>query len=113
MQNIQEWDCKKLQNAFGSGITNPDQVCAAVHKKYNAVHAVIVRPNEFNDQNEPFIKNTLCRNADNYHKDRAHNISCYSSVQSERSQSDWFVHFQRTAFSECYYNLTNSMKGVH
>lgn len=64
----EEWDCKKLQNAFGSGITNPDLVCAAVHQKYSAVHAVIVRPNEFNDQNEPFIKNTLCRNANNYHK---------------------------------------------
>jgi len=64
----EEWDCKKLQNAFGSGITNPEQVCAAVHKKYNAVHAVVVRPNEFNDQNEPFIKNTLCRNSNNYHK---------------------------------------------
>jgi len=56
----EEWDVKKLQNAFGSGNATADSVCAAVHKAYSQLFAVVVRPNRFNDQNEDFIKNQLC-----------------------------------------------------
>jgi hypothetical protein len=65
----EEWDVKKLQNAFGSGNATADSVCAAVHKAYSQLFAVIVRPNRFNDQNEDFIKKQLCNgNSGNYIK---------------------------------------------
>jgi len=64
----EEWDCKHLENAFGSGKATPESVCKAVHSAFNAVHAVIVRPNKFNDQNEDFICKELTKTKSNYHK---------------------------------------------
>jgi hypothetical protein len=64
----EEWDCKHLENAFGSGKATPESVCKAVHSTYNAVHAVVVRPNKFNDQNEDFICKELTKTKSNYHK---------------------------------------------
>jgi len=65
----EEWDVKKLQNAFGSGNATADSVCEAVHKAYSQLFAVVVRPNRFNDQNEDFIKKQLCNGKDaNYIK---------------------------------------------
>ena len=40
----------------------------AVHSVYSAVHAVVVRPNKFNDQNEDFICGQLTKTKSNYHK---------------------------------------------
>jgi hypothetical protein len=64
----EEWDCKHLENAFGSGKATPESVCKAVHSVYSDVHAVIVRPNKFNDQNEDFITKSLTKKNSNYHK---------------------------------------------
>jgi len=64
----EEWDCRNLENAFGSGKATPESVCKAVHSVYSAVHAVVVRPNKFNDQNEDFITKELTKTRSNYHK---------------------------------------------
>jgi len=66
----EEWDVKKLANAYeGEGVhSDGDQVCGKVNELYTPM-AVIVRPNEFADQNEEFIVNTLCGGKKhNYHK---------------------------------------------
>jgi len=67
----EEWDVKDLKKApeFGSGYATADSVAEAVHGAYDAVHMVIVRPNRFQDQNEDFIQNKMCkpRNS-NYYK---------------------------------------------
>jgi hypothetical protein len=66
----EEWDVKKLANAYeGSGVhSDGDAIAAKVNELYTPM-AVIVRPNEFADQNEDFIKNKLCGGkSHNYHK---------------------------------------------
>lgn len=66
----EEWDIRDLKRAseFGSGIATADGVCKNVHDAFDAVHAVIVRPNRFQDQNEEFITNQLCDSANHYYK---------------------------------------------
>ena len=44
------------------------QIVKAVHGAFDSVHAVVVRPNKFNDQNEEFIKGVLCKPSDYYYK---------------------------------------------
>jgi len=59
----EEWDIKHLKCApeFGSGTATAEGVCKAVHGAFDSVHCVIVRPNKFQDQNEDFIRGTLCK----------------------------------------------------
>lgn len=66
----EEWDIKHLKCApeFGSGTASAEGVCKAVHGAFDSVHAVVVRPNKFNDQNEEFIKGVLCKPSDYYYK---------------------------------------------
>lgn len=58
----------------------------AVHSAYSAVHAVVVRPNKFNDQNEDFICKELTKTKSNYHKVKT-NLS---------SNLKWFKTFRST-----------------
>merc|ERR1739848_858316 len=55
----EEWDVKKLANAFGSGVPDGKTVCAKNAENYETF-AVIVRPNRDADQNEDFIIGNLC-----------------------------------------------------
>jgi len=66
----EEWDIKHLKQApeFGSGTATADGVCKNVHDAFDAVHAVIVRPNRFQDQNEEFITGKLCKPGNHYYK---------------------------------------------
>jgi hypothetical protein len=54
----EEWDLNHLQRAseFGGGLATVDSVCKAVRAAYQAVHMVVVRPNEDRDMNVDTIK---------------------------------------------------------
>jgi len=64
----EEWDVKKLDNAFGSGKATAESVASKNAENYET-YPVIVRPNRNADQNEDFIKKNLCAGrSSNYKK---------------------------------------------
>merc|ERR1711885_99633 len=85
----EEWDIKHLKQApeFGSGTATADGVCKNVHDAFDAVHAVIVQPNRFQDQNEEFITGKLCKPGNHYYK-------VYTD-SFENDEHCWFWHHEQ------------------
>ncbi|CBY24326.1 unnamed protein product [Oikopleura dioica] len=63
----EEWDINSLKSAFGGKVGDRSHI-ARVNRENYEVYPIIVRPNEYYDLEDEFIKNELASRPENYKK---------------------------------------------